>query len=184
MPLDTQLLLLLNSLAGQSPFQDGVIVFFAQYLAYLLAALFVVLVAVSGYSRRQKLEALVVAGLAAGIARLGVAELIRFFYPRQRPYDYDALSTQVYNLFTNGGSSFPSGHATFFFALSTVVYLYHRKWGITFFVASILITVSRVAAGVHYPSDILGGALIGVIVGYLTVFFARKWLVSRPDCTY
>jgi len=58
--------------------------------------------------------------------------------------------------------------------MATVVYLYNKKWGIGFFIATILITLGRVMAGVHYPSDILGGALVGVAVAYTVLYLTRK----------
>ena len=58
--------------------------------------------------------------------------------------------------------------------MATTIYFYNKKWGIFFFLATILITVSRVIAGIHYPSDIVGGALIGVAVAYIAFYFTRK----------
>ena len=179
MALDTQLFTLLHSLAGQSPVADQVIVFFASYLAYILIGLFVVLVYLSRSPKRDKLEILLFAGLASVIARFGVTELIRYFYNRPRPFV--ALSIQP--LFTDSAWSFPSGHATFFFALSTAVYLYNKKWGVIFYLATLLITVSRVIAGVHYPSDILAGAIIGILVAYIVFFIAGKVLGTDKDTT-
>lgn len=170
MALDTQLFYLLNSLAGRSPLLNAVIVFLASYFAYILIAVFIALIFFSQYSKREKWEIVLVAGLAGIIARFGVAEAIRFFFPRERPYEALHLSP----LFTDTASSFPSGHATFFFAMATAIYLYNKKWGLWFFAAAALITVSRVIAGVHYPSDIIGGALIGALVGYLTFIIARR----------
>ena len=167
---DTQLFLLLNGLAGKSPLFDGFVVFCASYLAYVLIALLLALVFFSAYSRYRKLEILVAAATASIIARLGITELIRVFYHRLRPF----LVLPTHQLITDSAWSFPSGHATFFFALATALYLYNKKWGTGFFVGAILITLARVIAGVHYPSDILGGALIGILVGYGTVYFLRK----------
>ena len=170
MTLDTQLFYLLNNLAGQSPLFDAVILFLASYLAYILVALFLVLVFLSQYSKREKLQIFWVTIISAVIARLGVTELIRFFYHRPRPF----TDLPVNQLFTSNEWSFPSGHATFFFAMATAIYLYNKKWGTVFFIAAILITISRVIAGIHYPSDIVGGALIGVAVAYVTYYFARR----------
>ena len=75
---------------------------------------------------------------------------------------------------TDSAWSFPSGHATFFFAMATAIYLYNKKWGIWFFVGAILISIGRVIAGLHYPSDILGGAIIGAFVAYVTFYVAQK----------
>lgn len=171
MALDTELFFLLNSLAGQSPFLDSIIVFCASHLAYLLVGVLIVLVFFSHYSKLEKWTLLVVAGTASIIARFGATELIRFFYHRPRPF---IALPEARQLLANSEWSFPSGHATFFFALSTAVYLYNKKWGIGFFAATVLITVSRVISGVHYPSDIIGGALIGIAVAYIVSCLVRK----------
>ena len=71
-----QLFYLLNNLAGQSPFFDGVIVFFASYLPYFLVALLLVLVFFSNSPKREKGELLFVATVASVIARFGVTEII------------------------------------------------------------------------------------------------------------
>ena len=170
MNLDTQIFFFLNSLVGKSLFLDGLIVFCASYLAYLVVVALIALVFFSHYSKLEKWTILVVAGTASIIARFGIADLIRVFYQRPRPF----LVLPTHQLITDSAWSFPSGHATFFFALSTAVYLYNKKWGIWFFGATILITVSRVIAGIHYPSDILGGALIGIATAYVTVHVVRR----------
>ena len=180
MALDTQIFFLLNNLAGQSHLLDGVIKFFASDLAYILIALFILLVAFSKHPLKKKAEVFIVVGVSSIIARFGVAELIRFFYHRPRPF----VTLHVHQLVTDSSWSFPSGHATFFFAMAMAIYLYDKKWGIGFFVAAALISVARVAAGVHYPSDILGGALIGALVAYLT-FRATEHLIGKKiDPTY
>jgi undecaprenyl-diphosphatase len=165
MALDTGLFFLLNGFAGQSPVLDGIIVFFASTFAYIVVAAFIVLVAFSVYSRREKIEIVLVTLAAAVVARLGVVELIRHYYHRPRPF----AALAVHQLLGDANWSFPSGHAAFFFAIATALYLYNKRWGTLFFVAATLITVSRVIAGVHYPSDILGGALLGAVVGYAAV---------------
>ena len=175
MTLDTQLFYLLNNVAGQSPLFDGIIVFLASYLAYILIVLFLALLFFSQYPKRDKLQILLIIGISAVIARFGITELIRFFYHRPRPF----LTLPVHQLLTDSAWSFPSGHATFFFALATAIYFYNKKWGVFFFLATILITISRVIAGVHYPSDIVGGAIIGIAVAYATFYFARKMTAQQ-----
>lgn len=167
--MDTQLFLLLNNLAGQSPLFDKVVVFLASYLAYILIALFLALLLISQYSRREKLQILLVAGVSTIIARFGIVEFIRVLYHRPRPF----TELSVNQLLTSNEWSFPSGHAAFFFALSTAVYLYNKKWGIGFFIATILMTISRVVAGIHYPSDVFAGAVIGAAIAYLVYYFVR-----------
>ena len=176
MTLDTQLFYLLNNLAGQSSFFDGVIVFFASYLAYILIALFLVLLLISQYPKREKFQIFFITTVSTIIARFGITEIIRFFYHRPRPF----LDLPVHQLLTENSWSFPSGHATFFFAMATAVYLYHKKWGIVFIGATLLMTVSRVIAGIHYPSDIVGGAIIGIVVAYGVFYLVHK-IVPTQD---
>lgn len=175
MPLDTRLLYFLNDLTGRSPLLDGIIVFFASHLAYILVALFLAYIFFSYHSKQEKFQILLVTSISTLFARFGIVELIRLFYQRPRPF----IDLPVHQLLTNNEWSFPSGHATFFFALATAVYLYDKKWGVGFFIAALLITVSRVIAGVHYPSDIVAGAFIGIVVAYATVYVVRKTSVAQ-----
>ena len=173
--LDVQLFYFLNNLAGQSSWGDALILFCANYLAYLMGALFVGLLVFKAWPKREKLILLFIAGVSTFLARGVITEAIRYFYHRPRPFSV----LPVHQLMTDSAWSFPSGHATFFFALSTAVYLYNRRWGVWFFVASVFITLARVAAGVHYPSDIIAGALIGCITAYLSAILTLRYLDKK-----
>lgn len=172
--LDIQIFHLLNGLAGQSLALDAIIVFCASYLAYGIVAAFLIFLYVADYPWRQKIEIAWAALIATILSRGIITEVIRYFFPRERPFTALGLD-KAHTLLTDPASSLPSGHATFFFALSTVVYLHDKKWGMGFFALTLAITLGRVAAGVHYPSDILAGALIGVFCGYLVYLAARRF---------
>ncbi len=66
-----------------------------------------------------------------------------------------------------GGYSFPSSHAVNNFALATFLSFYYRRWRWIFFTYAGLIAMSRVWVGVHYPSDIAAGAVIGALFAFL-----------------
>lgn len=75
--------------------------------------------------------------------------------------------------------SFPSGHATVFFALATAIYLRNRRAGIFFFLCAFSISIGRVIAGIHYPQDILAGAFLGIAIALLLhlcqgIFFRKS----------
>lgn len=172
MTLDVRILYFLNGFLGTSTLLDNTFLFLASYLPFLLVAAFLLLLYFSTYSRRDKRYLFWVTTVSALTARFGVTEIIRFFYHRPRPF---AAFPQIHALFTDTEWSFPSGHATFFFAMAAALYLYNKKWGVGFFIATLAVTISRVVAGVHYPSDILGGAGIGIAVACAVFSVAEKW---------
>ena len=165
MSFDYGVVFFLNHLAESSPFMKMMTVFFAQYFPYLIAVVFLAWVMTRIIPRKDKLIRLVEGFGAALIARVGVVVLIRAFVSRTRPYVGDHAITAF---ISETSHSFPSGHATFFFALSTTVYLHNKRLGIWFYMASFIMGLARVATGVHYPTDILGGAILGIAVGWVT----------------
>jgi undecaprenyl-diphosphatase len=75
-----------------------------------------------------------------------------------------------------GGKSFPSSHAVNNFAVATLFSFYYPKgrWAFTAWAA--LVALSRPAVGVHYPSDIIGGAVIGVVVAAFVIWL---WSITQ-----
>lgn len=121
--------------------------------------------------KQEKLRIFLVTAISVIVARFGVTEFIRFFYHRPRPF----VTHQVDQLLFENDWSFPSGHSAFFFAMAMAIYLYNKKWGTGFFIAAILMNISRIIAGAHYPSDIIGGAIVGVTVAYFIFYFFKKY---------
>jgi undecaprenyl-diphosphatase len=119
---------------------------------------------------------MVFVSLFAGlIARYGVKSIIVFFYERPRPYINLPLAHKLIDVNpVENFQSFPSGHAIFLFALSAVIYGFNKKLGIFFLACSAIIALSRVFVGVHWPSDILGGAILGIGFG-----IAVNWLYIK-----
>ena len=87
-----------------------------------------------------------------------------------------------------GGKSFPSSHAVNNFAVATLFTFFYRRWAWAFFTWAGLVALSRVTVGVHYPSDILGGAIIGMAVAGLIIWLwslagrsFASWLLLEPE---
>ncbi len=105
--------------------------------------------------------------LAALLARFAVKGLILIFYANPRPYAGDFSVHQLVATPGEDFQSFPSGHALFFFAAATAIYCYDKKLGMAFFAAATAIGLARIFVGVHWPSDVLAGAVLGTITGLL-----------------
>lgn len=124
--------------------------------------------AVAGYAAylfgseppRFAAAAFIEAAAAGGAARFLVGSPLRYLFPRPRPHKTHGLSS----LIRQESLSLPSGHALFFFAFAVSAWFVAPVAGAALFVAAVLIGIARVAAGIHYPSDIILGATIGAIV--------------------
>jgi undecaprenyl-diphosphatase len=112
------------------------------------------------------------AGLAALVAGLASAEVLKSLVMQPRPF----LSLPDVRLLVSPPSSysFPSVNVTYAFAASSGAALTARRlldrlpvWGWGFLTLAVAVSYSRVYVGVHYPGDVLGGAIIGTSIGWL-----------------
>ena len=120
-------------------------------------------------------EALLV-GVSASFVGLVVAKMLTWAIVRPRPLNSPAFMLQVPYGFQavswEGFNSFPSDHAVLFFALAAGIFFASPRIGwLMFIYISVFICLPRVYLGIHYPTDILAGALIGV---------SAYWLVHLP----
>lgn len=158
----------INNLAGKFPLLDSAAIFFAKYFDYFLIFLILLFLFQNFKKYWPTIKKAVLAGI---LGRLGLAKIIHVLWKRSRPF----VGYKVNQLLNHSpGSSFPSGHASFYFAFSTVIYSYNKKAGLLFFLASFLISLSRVFCGIHWPSDILGGAIVGILSGIIILRLLPK----------
>lgn len=146
-----------------------------QLLAVLVATLFVARRQAVGVRGRSAWRAVFLPALVAFLGSGLTVQLLKRAVPRLRPSNLpDALVAPDERIFHN---SFPSGHTATAFALAFWLFLQlyrtrHRLWGYGALLLAGLVGLSRIYRGVHYPSDVLAGALIGVLwgaVAYLTL---------------
>jgi len=160
----------INQLALKWLWLDTIAIFFAKYFEYVLIfCLFLFLIK----NFKKYWPMVIQALLAAILARFVIVEIIRYLLPRSRPFVENHVNPLIpYNQYE---SSFPSGHAAFYFAIATIVYCYNKKAGILFFTGSFLITIARVFSGLHWLSDIIVGALIGLFSGWLIILLSQRF---------
>lgn len=172
---DIQLFYFFNSFAGRFAGLDQVGIFAALWLLPLLPVLLVLAAFTIKRLREERFYELLVKALVAS----GLAYVLRFIlgWLIARPRPFAGLSNvQQLVSFTEKQDSFPSGHAALAFALAFFIFKHDRDWGVAFLVLATLIALGRVFVGVHYPLDVLGGALVGWISAGLVWWFEKQEL--------
>jgi undecaprenyl-diphosphatase len=168
--LNQSIFLWIHNLSGRIAFFDYLAIFLAERLPYILVLASLVLVFYQNGMRRR-LYLFAEGALAIILARGIITTAIHFFYYHPRPFEVYGFAP----LINESGSSFPSAHAAWFFALAMTVWYANRKWGWWFFAAATLMGIARIYAGVHWPLDVLGGAAIGIV----SAVFVR-WILKQP----
>lgn len=156
-----------NVVARHHPLLASIVSGFASWgvVAFGAAAVALWLLAPPGGPDRWKRAA--TAGLAGATVGLLANQVIIHLWQRPRPYQAHPLGI-VPLLARSTDPSFPSDHASAAFGIAVGIVLIHRRVGYLFLTVATLIAVSRVATGMHYPTDVLAGAAIGTASGYLT----------------
>lgn len=169
MAWDINLFNWIHGVSGWSVFSDGLIIFFAQYLAYILfaAAIFFIF---KNKGLKSKIGTFLRLTLTVLISRGIIAGTIAYFYARPRPF----VALDFKPLVNETNVSFPSGHGAFFFALGFAIFSLNRRWGYWFILLAFLNGLARIFAGVHYPTDIVGGFLVALTSWAIVHFFLRK----------
>ncbi len=127
--------------------------------ALFLATLVLVFLFANGERFRSWRRAAFAAAVSAGLA-LAVAKLISEVVDRARPFVVEPSGVHLFSGHAVD-PGFPSDHATGAFAVAMAIYLRKRSWGFVALLAAALLAIGRVAIGVHFPSDVLAGAVLG-----------------------
>ncbi len=124
----------------------------------------------STYNKKVGIEAIT----ALGLTQVVVHSLKRLL-SRERPYKIiEQLNTFGIDL---SDYSFPSGHTTASFSLATTLALNMPKFSMLVYILATIIAISRIYLGVHYPTDVTAGLIIGIGGGLIT----HKYLFEYVD---
>ena len=104
------------------------------------------------------------AGIIAGAV---VTYPIKFLIDRHRPYE-QLDSARLLTPFEND-PSFPSEHTEMSFLAATIVSQFHPSYSKYLYAFSHIVALSRIYVGVHFPIDVIGGAIVGIVIGKFTL---------------
>lgn len=159
-----------------SPFCDG---FFKFVTHFGDGGIFWILVAVVMlfFKKSRKTGIMMGAALILGVT-FGNG-ILKNLFQRVRPFDLENALVQVPIIAKPGDWSFPSGHTLASFEAATVLMIRDKRFGIPALILAVLVAFSRLYLYVHFPSDVLSGALLGILFGYLGVWIVNKiWEIA------
>lgn len=141
-------------------------------LLWIIFAIFLIL---NKKTRKIGILVLVGIGLGAIIGNLGIKNLVARIRPCEIRKAY-WLERQLHTLvfYPKERFSFPSGHALSSAIAATIIFLGNKKYGIFAIILAALMAFSRLYLHVHFPTDVLGGIAIGIVIGVIVWFGGGK----------
>jgi undecaprenyl-diphosphatase len=172
---DWALFQLINGWAGRWPLLDAVMRFLVNDYG-LTTAMSLGLVALwfegSRRAQRERNQRVVLMAILSLMVANVVLKLCNSIYFRPRPFYSHPVNLLFYH---PTDSSLPSNAATVGFSLAMSVWLGNRRAGAGFILAALLFGLARIFCGVHYPGDVLAGAILGGGLAYV-VSRQRRWV--------
>lgn len=156
----------INGLAGKFLFLDAFGIFSAVYLIFII-----VIIAICWCLFKKRYRLLLKIFLAAAIG-YGINHLVSLLHFRWRPF----VGLDVKQLIEKSPleKSFPSDHTTIAFIIAFLIFGLNKKLGSSLLILAILVALSRVFAGVHYPADIAAGIVVAGIVSAIIHYAFRN----------
>lgn len=182
MELDKELFLFLNSFYND--FMDTIMLMITRKETWIPLYLAIIFFFIKNYRSKSVLILLFLALTVVASDQFSV--LIKESVQRLRPVHEPSIEHLVHNVFRKGGlHGFVSSHATNMFAIFifTSRVFKNRNYFFLMLFWAVVISYSRIYAGVHYPLDILGGAILGIFIGFVMykvlLFFENYFFVAR-----
>lgn len=161
---------------GQVPALDNVLYYISYFATYVNISLLLTILVVSLIKKSKALRIVFYKMVAVMIIAALMSTMLKSLIHRERPF---VTYPDIVKLSQAGNSSFPSGHTLEGFAAAVAfsILVPKRKFYIPVFMWASVVAYTRMALGVHYPSDVLGGMIIGSFIGWIV-----PWLINKYFC--
>jgi len=127
------------------------------------------------WRQRNQLTDIGLRGLLAQLGITAATQLLKHLIGRPRPRFAHSDEFSLGPSLATGFDSFPSGHAANAFGAATVLAWFFPAVRVPLYLVAGLVAVSRVLRGSHFPTDVLAGAVLGVVIGSAVVVGLKRW---------
>lgn len=157
--LDIKIFQAIHMLSGRFSLLDKCMIFISNRIRYVYILLLIIM-----WFKSMTYKKMTINSVISAFITLIINIFIKLFYFKPRPFVKRRVGILIPS---KRDSSFPSKHTLLVFAISTSVFLYERFLGSIMFGLSFLTGLSRIWVGHHYPSDIIGSALLGSLTSMI-----------------
>ncbi|MGW8429195.1 undecaprenyl-diphosphatase [Peribacillus simplex] len=171
--MNSTLFRMINNLGKQYTDLNPFFVFIAEYMIYFL----VLAVLMFLFSRRNKNRIMVICAFITLVISELLAKIAGQFHSNNQPFaELPNVNRLVEKAVNN---SFPSDHTIIFFSFCITFWLFKRGWGILWVILAVLVGISRIWVGVHYPADVLVGAIISIVSATIVYKIVLKLSLTK-----
>ncbi len=135
------------------------VIFLESFMIWFMFAGLLIVWYIDGPIKKEQ----VAHALAAVLLTWVIAQMVKELLPTLRPFQINGDMFYTISKYPGDGS-FPSIHSAIAFAIAVTVWMHDRKLGPFFVLAAFLVGFGRVLSNVHYPVDVVGGAMLGSLV--------------------
>ncbi|PEE39920.1 undecaprenyl-diphosphatase [Bacillus pseudomycoides] len=158
----------INDLGKQYSFLNSTMIFLAEYMVYFLGLIIIAY----WFTRSRKNKMMIIQAMFAFVIAEIIGKLAGKFHLNYQPF---AVLPDVNKLVDHAvDNSFPSDHTILFFSICFSFWLVRKKTGWLWLVLAFCVAISRIWVGVHYPFDVVTGALVGSISAIFSYWLTPK----------
>ncbi|MED4635198.1 undecaprenyl-diphosphatase [Peribacillus frigoritolerans] len=171
--MNSNLFRMINNLGTQYTDLNPFFVFIAEYMIFFL----VLAVLMFLFSRNNKNRIMVFCAFIALVISEILAKIAGQFHSNYQPFaELPNVNKLVEKAVNN---SFPSDHTIIFFSFCITFWLFKRGWGFLWGILAVLVGISRIWVGVHYPADVLVGAIISIVSAMIVYKIVLKLSLTK-----
>jgi undecaprenyl-diphosphatase len=171
--MNSNLFRMINNLGKQYTDLNPFFVFIAEYMIFFLALAVLMFL----FSRGNKNRIMVICAFIALFISEILAKIAGQFHSNYQPFaELPNVNKLVEKAVNN---SFPSDHTIIFFSFCITFWLFKRGWGFLWGILAVLVGISRIWVGVHYPADVLVGAIISIVSAMIVYKIVLKLSLTK-----